>query len=835
MPPKRAAPLPAKERGLFARLLTEYETKKHRLALKTADAILKRVPDHGETLAVKGLILFTLHERDEGVRFAKLGVRHDLGSFICWHVLGIIYRMARDYVESLKCYTQALRIEGGNINILRETGFLQLQLRNYAPLIDVRLTLLQVQPHLRANWIALAAAHALAGNRAQAARVLAAYEDVTRDVPPRNYEFSEVVLFHAALLVDDGRGDEALALLDRHGARIVDEAAALGLRARALARTDRAASRACWHALVARNPENGEHVEALLAGEADPLATLEALQATFPRAAAIRRMALTYASGAGFERHAAAYLEHALVRNIPSLFSDIKALYADATKRAVIEATAERLRAAWAPPAGAPPTAYLWTLYFLAQHYSSIGRGERALQYIDSAIAHTPTLPELHMTRARILKRLGARAAAADAMDDARLLDGQDRYLNTKAAKYALRADDVARATATVKLFTRPELADPLADLVEMQAVGYVLEDGRAHARRGELALALKRFVQVVDTTQEIYDDQLDFHGYCMRKMTLRAYMDSVRMEDRIFERRACVEAALEAAATYVALHDRAHAEAQAAAEAAAAAAAPEAGTEAAAPDPEDRKAAQKARKAEARAAEAASSAPPAAPAPAPAAAAASDDPPPPADPDPHGEELAARATLADAHRFVRMLQDAAPDDVRTWLLAFDVAVREHKWHLVQRALVQAVRTAPADGRVHARVLRAQAALPDGVSVDAVADLVPALRMSASAAQAAYVQQHTGAGAALGAARGACVLGDVAGAAALMDGVATSGSLAEVEAGLALLRAHGAPTDAYVRACAARFPRADAFAAPDALAAAAGARAAARAQWLGHV
>ena len=41
MPPKRAAPLPTKERGLFVRLLTEYETKKHRLALKTADAILK--------------------------------------------------------------------------------------------------------------------------------------------------------------------------------------------------------------------------------------------------------------------------------------------------------------------------------------------------------------------------------------------------------------------------------------------------------------------------------------------------------------------------------------------------------------------------------------------------------------------------------------------------------------------------------------------------------------------------------------------------------------------------------------------------------------------------
>ena len=188
--------------------------------------------------------------------------------------------------------------------------------------------------------------------------------------------------------------------------------------------------------------------------------------------------------------------------------------------------------------------------------YSATGRGERALAYIDSAIAHTPTLPELYMTRARILKRLGAHAAAADAMEDARLLDGQDRYLNTKAAEYALRNDEVERATATIKLFTRPEVADPLVDLVEMQAVKYLLVDAEAHARRGETALALKRFTQIVNITQEIYDDQLDFHSYCMRKMTLRAYIDSVHFEDGIFARCECVAAARRAIETYVALYD---------------------------------------------------------------------------------------------------------------------------------------------------------------------------------------------------------------------------------------------------------------------------------------
>ena len=210
MPPK--VQLSTKERALFARLIQEYEMRKYHPALKTADAILARAPDHGETIALKGLILFSLQRREEGLYMAKLGVRRDLTSFICWHALGIVYRMDRNYEEALKCYAQALKIEGGNINIVRESALLQLQMRNYVPLIEARLVLLRTQPHYRPNWIALAIAHDVAGSTAQAARVLAGYEDVHRDVPENNYEFSEVVLYHASLLEHMGDADGVLAL-----------------------------------------------------------------------------------------------------------------------------------------------------------------------------------------------------------------------------------------------------------------------------------------------------------------------------------------------------------------------------------------------------------------------------------------------------------------------------------------------------------------------------------------------------------------------------------------------------------------------------------------------
>ena len=70
-------------------------------------------------------------------------------------------------------------------------------------------------------------------------------------------------------------------------------------------------------------------------------------------------------------------------------------------------------------------------------------------------MVHTPSLPELSMLKARILKRAGDVDGALQAMTDARLLDGQDRFLNSKNAKYLLRSDQVEEAERVVGLFTK--------------------------------------------------------------------------------------------------------------------------------------------------------------------------------------------------------------------------------------------------------------------------------------------------------------------------------------------------------------------------------------------
>lgn len=60
----------------------------------------------------------------------------------------------------------------------------------------------------------------------------------------------------------------------------------------------------------------------------------------------------------------------------------------------------------------------------------------------------------------------------------------------------------------------------------------YQTEAGLAHFRLGKLGEALKKAHEVDKHFEEITEDQFDFHTYCMRKMTLCAYMRLLRLED---------------------------------------------------------------------------------------------------------------------------------------------------------------------------------------------------------------------------------------------------------------------------------------------------------------
>lgn len=70
--------LPKKEADAFRNVVKFYESKQYKKAIKQSDSILKKFPNHGETLAMKGLTLNCMQKRDEAHALVKKGLMYDM-------------------------------------------------------------------------------------------------------------------------------------------------------------------------------------------------------------------------------------------------------------------------------------------------------------------------------------------------------------------------------------------------------------------------------------------------------------------------------------------------------------------------------------------------------------------------------------------------------------------------------------------------------------------------------------------------------------------------------------------------------------------------------------
>ncbi|KAK7439356.1 hypothetical protein VKT23_017581 [Stygiomarasmius scandens] len=526
---------------------------------------------------MKGLILTHMGLRTEGIDLVKKGMRLDLTSHIVWHVFGLIQKGEKDYAGALKSYTQALKFDKDNMNILRDAAQLQTQLGLYDGLVETRHTLLKLRPTLRQHWTALAVAYYLSGNLQQAKNVLEKYESTLKNIPDYDNDHSETLLFHIRVLYNLGLYTEAISLLDTNAkARaIVDKTAIMQYRAQLLSASDSSEAADAWRVCIEHNSENVEYYEGYLKekkkSEEDSLQVLTSLSTTLPRASVPKRLALSLApvSDGTFSSLAKPYILSGLQKGIPSLFVDLKGLYTDIAKMQAIQDIVE---AELSSPSGeADPSTYIWTLYFLSQHYSFLSNQSTALKHITTAIAHTPTLPDLHVLHGKILKRSGDLYGAARAINLARLLDGQDRFLNTKTGKYLLRAGLVEEAGSKDKgvlgVFTKKDAPSPAADLEDMQSLLYLLEEADAHQRNfdlsfltgaqgQELGMALKKYLAVQKIFSEIQDDQYDFHGYCLRKFTISVYLDLLAYEQTLPLHPSSIKSAIAASRIFLSVYD---------------------------------------------------------------------------------------------------------------------------------------------------------------------------------------------------------------------------------------------------------------------------------------
>ncbi|XP_067000279.2 N-alpha-acetyltransferase 15, NatA auxiliary subunit [Anabrus simplex] len=564
-------PLPPKENALFKRILKCYEHKQYKNGLKFAKQILTnpKYSEHGETLAMKGLTLNCLGRKEEAYDCVRRGLRNDLTSHVCWHVYGLLQRSDKKYDEAIKCYRNALKWEKDNIQILRDLSLLQIQMRDLEGYRDTRYQLFMLRPTQRASWIGFGMAYHLLQDYEMALKILEAFRN-TQSKSSYDYEHSELLLYQNMVIQESGALEDALNHLERFHDQICDKLSVMetwGNLALKLGRYREACG--IYSELLKRNPENTMYYTKLqeaqqLETPREKLQMFLEYQETFPRALAPRRLPLNYASGDEFRAVVDKYLRQGLHKGVPPLFVDLRSLYKDPEKVEIIQTLVLQYvdmlkkigRFSEEDAEKEPASALLWTYYYLAQHYDYLGCTEKALFYIDAAIDHTPTLIELFVTKGRIYKHAGDVVEAYKWLDEAQGLDTADRYINSKCAKYMLRANLIKEAEETCSKFTR-EGVSAMENLNEMQCMWFQTECALAYQRVEKWGDALKKCHEVDRHFSEIIEDQFDFHTYCMRKMTLRSYVGLLRLEDVLRSHPFYFKAAKCAIEVYLRLHDK--------------------------------------------------------------------------------------------------------------------------------------------------------------------------------------------------------------------------------------------------------------------------------------
>uniref|UniRef100_A0A1D1XV89 N-alpha-acetyltransferase 16, NatA auxiliary subunit n=1 Tax=Anthurium amnicola TaxID=1678845 RepID=A0A1D1XV89_9ARAE len=696
--------LPPKEANLFKVIVKSYETKQYKKGLKAADAILKKFPDHGETLSMKGLTLNCMDRKSEAYELVRRGLKNDLKSHVCWHVYGLLYRSDREYREAIKCYRNALRIDPDNIEILRDLSLLQAQMRDLGGFVETRQRLLSLKPNHRMNWIGFAVAHHLNSNGSKAVDILDAYEGTLEDdYPPDNErcEHSEMLLYKISLLEECGFLDRALEEMYKKEAKIVDKLAYKEQLVSILVKLGHLEEgEKIYGSLLFMNPDNYSYYVGLqkclglylekgqyTPVEIDRLGDLyKSLGEQYSWSSAVKRIPLDFLQGERFREAADNYVRPFLTKGVPSLFSDLSPLYylpdkADILEQLFLELESS-IRTTGSFPKGdqkEPPSTLMWTLFLLAQHFDRRGRYDVALTKIDEAIDHTPTVIDLYSVKGRILKHAGDLPAAAAFADEARSMDLADRFLNSDCVMRMLQADQVSLAEKTAVLFTKD--GDQHNNLHDMQCMWYELGSGESYFRQHDLGRALKKFLAVEKHYADMTEDQFDFHSYCLRKMTLRAYVGMLKFQDQLHSHAYFHKAAAGAIRCYIKLYDTP--------------------TKSATEEDDEtskllpsqkKKLRQKQKKAEARAkkeaeerekiGEESSSIG--------ISKSGKRQYGKPVDPDPYGEKLSqVEDPLLEATKYLKLLQKNSPKSLETHLLSFELNTRKQKILLAFQAVKQ--------------------------------------------------------------------------------------------------------------------------------------------------
>ncbi|GMM28829.1 peptide alpha-N-acetyltransferase complex A subunit [Martiniozyma asiatica (nom. inval.)] len=622
----------------FRAALAEYESKNYKRSVQHLDKLIKKNPNHGGAYALKALVLANSEpsyrsapqDDDESTTINKQ-VRPNYASFcpltnetfnmceelikkaeknggkdpMACHIAALFYRHAKKYDQAAKFYALSMTNGSSNYGILRDLSSCWSQMRKWDLVPGSRLNFLKSQPGFRANHTSTAVAYDFNEQYNEAIDICNKIEDIIADklIDDDKYEHSSLLVYKIVLLIKAGEVEKALKNIDElilatDKFRCYDIQSLLELRVKLLfGKSDDLSLNEAQRnirQLIRRNPDNIEYYKQLfyaLSIETDyqkKLTVCKKLSEFYPKSDIPKFLPLTFlpVKSDEFKFQLTSYLQEKFKRGVPAVFSTIKPLYQIHDTHEIIFEIVTKFEKEAEVENPLNPLTLTWIKYFIAQHYYRLELFENSISKIDEAIKITPTLLELKMYKARILKKKGLLIEAAKEMNSARLMDLQDRFVNTRAAKYYLRADMIKEAIDTISLFTKnyddktgirdlhcmqccwfvSELSQSLTRIFHSELTLYIShkdtpveEDLNSdeiseesidpfHSKPNEhsslslnriatlLSLAIQRYQSLFWIFLDYKEDEFDFHHYSMRKGTPNSYHEMIKWGDELMK-----------------------------------------------------------------------------------------------------------------------------------------------------------------------------------------------------------------------------------------------------------------------------------------------------------
>ncbi|VDO03162.1 unnamed protein product [Rodentolepis nana] len=578
-----ASTLPPKELSLFKRIVKYYDQKQYKTGLKFANQILNnpKFADHGETLSMKGILLNCLGKKEEARELVKKGLQSNIKS---WHIFGLIKKSDRLYNEAIRAYIQALRLDPKNLQVLRDLSVLQMHIRDLDGCLETRSKLLTERPTQKASWVGYTVVQHLRGHLDTAATVIREFLKVQTAIEPYNYEHSELLLYYIMILKENKQYEEALNFMVEHAKEIVDKVSYLETYADLLLNLGRYddAEKTVWE-LLERNPDCVLYYEIFYkVAEAKDKCEISSLDKQkmlkecinkFAYARLPKLLFLDTLEGDEFSLHVDLFMRKNLRKGVPNLFIQLKRFYNTEERVKTLETLYLTYRSnldahntlgpithgmldskELADTSIEPPSSSLWLNYLIAQHFNYMGQTQRALDVITKEIMTNPTIVDLYTLKAEIYRDAGDVITASKWMDDAQALDTADRFINAQCTKCMVQAHRIEDAEVMAAKFTRGSTT-ATQYLTEMQCMWFLIETARSYWTMQKYGDALKYCHEIDRVYTAILEDQLDFHSYCLRKGTLRSYIETIRLEDKLRDHPAYFDAACLAVEIYLHLH----------------------------------------------------------------------------------------------------------------------------------------------------------------------------------------------------------------------------------------------------------------------------------------